>query len=125
MEDKKRFLIFTSDAGFGHRSAAVSVSKALSELYGDDQINLVVNPILDSPSISLMKPIEKNFDKGIKNIPSLWRLGYEVSDSRQFSELMEGALTLFLQRNIGDFVKSFCPMQFCSPTPCSTLQQAK
>jgi 1,2-diacylglycerol 3-beta-galactosyltransferase len=109
MEDKKRFLIFTSDAGFGHRSAAVSVSKALSELYGDDQINLVVNPILDSPSISLMKPIEKNYDKGIKNIPSLWRLGYEVSDSRQFSELMEGALTLFLQRNIGDFVKSFLP----------------
>ncbi len=109
MEDKKRFLILTSDAGFGHRSAAVSVSKALNELYGDDQINLVVNPILDSPSISLMKPIEKNYDKGIRNVPSLWRIGYEFSDSRQFSELMEGALTLFLQRNIGDFVKSFMP----------------
>ncbi len=109
MEDKKRFLILTSDAGFGHRSAAMSVSKALNELFGDDQVNLVVNPILDSPSISLMKPIEKNYDKGVRNIPSLWRLGYEFSDSRQFSELMEGALTLFLQRNIGDFVKSFEP----------------
>ena len=109
MEDKKRFLILTSDTGFGHRSAAMSVSKALTELYGDDQVNLVVNPILDSPSISLMKPIEKNYDKGVRNAPSLWRLGYEFSDSRQFSELMEGALTLFLQRNIGDFVKSFEP----------------
>lgn len=109
MEDKKRFLILTSDAGFGHRSAAMSVSKALNQLFGDDQVNLVVNPILDSPSISLMKPIEKNYDKGVRNIPSLWRLGYEFSDSRQFSELMEGALTLFLQRNIGDFVKSFEP----------------
>ena len=58
MEDKKRFLILTSDAGFGHRSAAISISKALIELYGDKQFNLVVNPILDSPSISLMKPIE-------------------------------------------------------------------
>lgn len=109
MQDKKRFLILTSDAGFGHRSAAVSVSKALEELYGDTQISLVVNPILDSPSPSLMKPIEKNYDKGVRNVPSLWRLGYEFSDSRQFSELMEGALTLFLQRNIGDFVESFEP----------------
>lgn len=109
MEDKKRFLILTSDAGFGHRSAAMSVSKALTELYGDEQINLVVNPILESPSLSLMKPIEKNYDKGVRNIPNLWKLGYEFSDSRQFSELMEGALTLFLQRNIGDFVKSFEP----------------
>lgn len=109
MEEKKRFLILTSDTGFGHRSAAVSVSNALDELFGDKQINLVVNPILDSPSLSLMKPIEKNYDKGVRNIPSLYRLGYEFSDSRQFSELMEGALTLFLQRNIGDFVKSFLP----------------
>ncbi len=109
MEEKKRFLILTSDAGFGHRSAAVSVSKALNELYRDEQVNLVINPILDSPSLSLMKPIEKNYDKGVRNIPGLYRLGYEVSDSRQFSELMEGALTIFLQRIIGDFVKSFLP----------------
>lgn len=109
MEQKKRFLILTSDAGFGHRSAAMSVSRALTILFGEDQVNLVVNPILDSPSLSLMKPIEKNYDKGVRNVPSLWRLGYEFSDSRQFSELMEGALTLFLQRNIGDFVKSFMP----------------
>ena len=109
MEDKKRFLILTSDTGFGHRSAAMSVSKALTESYGDDQENLVVNPILDSPSLSLMKPIEKNYDRGVRNVPSLYRLGYEVSDSRQISELMEGALTLFLQRNINDIVKSFKP----------------
>jgi len=109
MEDKKRFLILTSDAGFGHRSAAISISKALIELYGDKQFNLVVNPILDSPSISLMKPIEKGYDKGVRYAPSLYRLGYEVSDSRQFSEIMEGALTLFLQRNIGDFVKALSP----------------
>ena len=109
MEEKKRFLILTSDAGFGHRSAAMSVSRALTILFGEDQVNLVVNPILDSPSLSLMKPIEKNYDKGVRNAPSLWRLGYEFSDSRHFSELMEGALTLFLQRNIGDFVKSFMP----------------
>lgn len=125
MEDKKRFLILTSDAGFGHRSAAMSVSKALTELYGDDQVNLVVNPILDSPSISLMKPIEKNYDKGIRNAPSLWRLGYEVSDSRQFSELMEGALTLFLQRNIGDFVKAFMPDGIVLTNPMFNAPAAK
>ena len=109
MENKKRFLILTSDAGMGHRSAAISISKALIELYGDKQFNLVVNPILDSPSISLMKPIEKGYDIGVRYAPSLYRLGYEVSDSREVSEIMEGALTLFLQRNIEDFVKALSP----------------
>lgn len=128
MEDKKRFLILTSDTGFGHRSAAMSVSKALTESYGDDQENLVVNPILDSPSLSLMKPIEKNYDRGVRNVPSLYRLGYEVSDSRQISELMEGALTLFLQRNINDIVKSFKPhgMLLTNPmfnAPASKVRQ--
>lgn len=109
LEDKMRFLILTSDSGFGHRSAAVSVSKALDILYGNQQANIVVNPILEGGSLSLMKPIEKNYDKGVKNIPTLWRFGYEVSDSRQMSELMESALTLLLQRNIGEAVKSFLP----------------
>lgn len=109
MENKKRFLILTSDAGFGHRSAAMSVSKALDQLYGNDQVNMVVNPILEGTSLSLMKPIEKGYDKGVRNAPSLYRFGYEVSDSRQMSELMESALTLFLQRNISESVKSFSP----------------
>jgi 1,2-diacylglycerol 3-beta-galactosyltransferase len=109
MENKKRFLILTSDSGFGHRSAAVSVSKALDHLYGDRQVNLVVNPILESNTLSLMKPIEKNYDKGIKNIPSLWKIGYEFSDSRQVSELMESALTVLLQQSIGEKVDSFLP----------------
>ncbi len=109
MENKKRFLILTSDAGFGHRSAAMSVAKALEELYGDEQANMVVNPILEGASLSLMKPIEKGYDKGIRNAPSLYRFGYEFSDSRQVSELMEGALTLLLQRNINDAIKDFSP----------------
>lgn len=56
-----------------------------------------------------MKPIEKNYDKGIKNIPSLWKIGYEFSDSRQVSELMESALTVLLQQSIGEKVDSFLP----------------
>ena len=109
MESKKRFLILTSDSGFGHRSAAVSVSKALDHLYGDRQVNLVVNPILEANSPSLMKPIEMNYDKGIKNIPNLWKIGYEFSDSRQVSELMENALKVLLQQSIGEKVDSFLP----------------
>ncbi len=109
MESKKRFLILTSDSGFGHRSAALSVSKALDHLYGDRQVNLVVNPILEGSSLSLMKPIEKNYDKGVKNIPSLWRMGYEFSDSRQVSEVMESALKVLLQQSISEKVESFLP----------------
>ena len=109
MESKKRFLIFTSDSGFGHRSAAISVSKALDYLYGDAQTNLVVNPIQESGSLSLMKPIEKNYDKSVKNAPSLYRMGYEMSDSRHVSELMEKALKVLLQKNISNAAEAFVP----------------
>lgn len=109
MEAKKRFLILTSDSGFGHRSAAMSVSKALDHLYGDRQVNLIVNPILETNSVSLMKSIEKNYDKGVKNIPNLYKMGYEMSDSRKISEVMETALMVLLQKNISEAFEAFLP----------------
>jgi UDP-N-acetylglucosamine:LPS N-acetylglucosamine transferase len=106
---KKRCLIITSDAGFGHRSAALSVSKALEILYPGQVEILVTNPIQETNTPTVMKPIEKGYDRSVRMNPGLYRLSYEVSDSRLVSEVVEGALTLMLQRIMADTIRDFKP----------------
>ena len=102
---KKRCLIITSDAGFGHRSAALSVAKALEVLYPGQVEILVTNPIQESNTPTVMKPIEKGYDRSVRFSPGLYRLSYEVSDSRLVSEVVEGALALMLQRIMADTIR--------------------
>ena len=106
---KKRCLIITSDAGFGHRSAALSVSKALGVLYPNQVEILVTNPIQETNTPTVMKPIEKGYDRSVRFSPGLYRLSYEVSDSRLVSEVVEGALTLMLQRIMAETIRDFKP----------------
>ncbi len=106
---KKRCLIITSDAGFGHRSAALSVAKALEVLYPGQVEILVTNPIQESNTPTVMKPIEKGYDRSVRFSPGLYRLSYEVSDSRLVSEVVEGALALMLQRIMADTIREFKP----------------
>ena len=106
---KKRFLIVTSDAGYGHRSAALSVAKALEVLYPDEVESLVTNPIQETQTPTVMKPIEKGYDRSVRFSPGLYRLSYEVSNSRLVSEVVEGALTLMLQKIMEDTIDEFKP----------------
>jgi 1,2-diacylglycerol 3-beta-galactosyltransferase len=106
---QKRVLILTSDAGFGHRRSAESVEKALLKLYGDQVQVEVVNPITDTDKALLMKNVEKNYNIGVKNTPGLYRLGYQLSDNRQVSDMMDGALTLALTSSLKEVIKSFKP----------------
>ena len=106
---KKRCLIITSDAGFGHRSAALSVAKAIEVLYPGQVEILVTNPIQESNTPTVMKPIEKGYDRSVRFSPGLYRLSYEVSDSRLVSEVVEGALALMLQRIMADTIREFKP----------------
>jgi hypothetical protein len=45
MKSRKRILILSSDAGFGHRSSALAIAAALGEQYGDQCQVEVVNPL--------------------------------------------------------------------------------
>lgn len=106
---KKRCLIVTSDSGFGHRSAANSVSKALEVLYPGQVECLVTNPILETSTPTVMKPIEKGYDRRVRMTPWFYRFSYEVSDSRVVSEVVEGALTLILQKIMAETIRDFKP----------------
>ncbi|MFZ3070669.1 MAG: glycosyltransferase [Anaerolineaceae bacterium] len=123
MKTNKRFLILTSDSGFGHRSAAKSVLKALEVQYPDQVECLIINPILETDLPKFMKQIDTGYDKRIKSSPQFYRFTYEISDSRPVSEVLEGALTLALQKNIRQLIGDVQPdailstnQMFNSPT---------
>ena len=106
---QKRILILTSDAGFGHRRSAESVEKALLKRYGDQVEVRVVNPITDTDKALLLKNVEKSYNDGVKKNPGLYRLVYQLSDNRQVSDMMDGALTLALTASLKEVIRSFKP----------------
>ena len=106
---KRRVLIVTSDAGFGHRRSAESVKKALINQYGEQVDVLVANPITETNKALFLKSVEKSYNLGVKNTPGLYRLGYQLSDNRQISDVMDGALTLALTASLHEVIKDFQP----------------
>ena len=99
MNHKKRFLILTSDSGFGHRSAARSVQKALEALAPEQVDILIINPILETDMPKLWQQIEMGYDSRVKNSPKLYRFTYDISDSPQMSKLAGSALAILLQKH--------------------------
>lgn len=109
MKTNRRFLILTSDSGFGHRSAANSVLKALEIKYPQQAKALIVNPILETDVPKLVRQIDTGYDSRVKNAAKFYRFTYEISDSRPVSEVLESALTLMLQKNIKELVQDLNP----------------
>lgn len=106
-ETKKRILILTADAGFGHRSAAIAVKAALEHMYKDKIIAEIRNPLDDSAAPKILKESQTDYDRIVKESPELYRLGYEASDADIPTTLMESVLTILLfdviRKNINDF----------------------
>jgi len=109
MKLNKHFLILTSDSGFGHRSAARSVQKALETIAPDQLDSQIINPILETDFPKIFKQIDQGYDNRVKNSPNLYRFTYDISDSRQVSKLAESALILLLQKNIKQLIDLYEP----------------
>jgi 1,2-diacylglycerol 3-beta-galactosyltransferase len=117
MNHKKRFLILTSDSGFGHRSAARSVQKALETLAPEQVDVLIINPILETDMPKLWQQMETGYDTRVKNSPRLYRFTYEISDSPQMSKLAGDALAILLQKNIMQLIEIYKPDAILSTNP--------
>ncbi len=105
----KRFLILTSDAGFGHRSAANSIAKALERQHPQDVTTVIVNPIFEEPASALLKRTEQNYDHTVKDTPNWYRFTYDISDSRSACALVETTLTLALHKNVKQIIQEVRP----------------
>lgn len=109
MSPKKSFLILTCDYGFGHRSAANAIAKAMQLLHPEDSSTVIVNPISEEQASPLLKRSEQNYDRLVTNNPDFYRFTYKISDSRLASELFGNTMTLALFRGVKQIIQKVRP----------------
>ncbi|MFN7036121.1 MAG: hypothetical protein ACK4SN_07110, partial [Bellilinea sp.] len=78
---RKKVLILTADAGFGHRSAANAVAAALQRQYGDQVQVEIVNPLDDKKTPLLLRESQSDDDLLVRKAPEWYKLGYDASDT--------------------------------------------
>ena len=105
MTDKKRVLILTADAGFGHRSAANAIAAAMDLKHGAECECTILNPLDDKRAPFFLRDQATDYDRLVHSAPELYRLGYEASDNDFPTQVMESALTLALYEIMRDMVK--------------------
>jgi 1,2-diacylglycerol 3-beta-galactosyltransferase len=114
---RRRVLILTADAGFGHRTAANAVGGALSDLYGDECDYLILNPLEDRRTPFFLRDSQADYDKMVRNMPELYRFGYDASDASVPVVIAEQALIVLLFEVMRDIVRSYRPDVILSTYP--------
>lgn len=107
--EKKKILILYADAGFGHRSAAIAIQQALQILHPDDCDVKLINPLEDERTPALLRESQSDYDRILKTMPELYRVGYEASDATLPVVLMDGAFILMLYDVMHDLIKEHEP----------------
>lgn len=106
---KKKILVLTADAGFGHRSAAIAVVSALKEKYGDCCEVKMINPLNDERTPALLRETQTDYDFIIQNIPKIYRIGYEISDTALPATIAESASIVLLYDVLRDLLDEYQP----------------
>lgn len=109
MSPERQFLILTSDSGFGHRASANAIAKALALRHPSEAVSYVVNPIFEESAYRFLQKAEENYDSNVKNHPSMYRFAYEVSDAPTIKAVIEGTLTLALNKTLQKLIKEIHP----------------
>ena len=109
IEEKKKIIILTADAGFGHRSAANAVAEALDYSYGEFCDIQIINPMEDKRTPFLLRESQTDYDKIVREMPELYRLGYDASDGLVPAKLFESAMIVLLFEVFRDLIKEHQP----------------
>ncbi|MEI6873709.1 MAG: glycosyltransferase [Spirochaetota bacterium] len=109
MESRKKILILTADAGFGHRSAASAIEAAIgAEGHGDCEV-LVVDPFASKKTPAWLRRSLSDYDLVARNMPELYKLGYDLSDMMALHELAKTGLSVCLFRSVREALHEFSP----------------
>lgn len=96
MPDQKRVLILTADAGFGHRSAANAIAAALQETHGSECTCEIVNVLDDERTPRLLHDSQSDYDRIARDMPEVYKFGYEATDANATAGLLERGLQAML-----------------------------
>ncbi|GAP14004.1 UDP-N-acetylglucosamine:LPS N-acetylglucosamine transferase [Longilinea arvoryzae] len=115
--EKKRILILTADAGFGHRSAANAIAAALELDHGEECEVQILNPVEDRRAPFYLRDSASDYDRMVRSAPELYKLGYDASDKEIPSLLGESVMTLALFEIIRDMIRNEDPDAIVSTYP--------
>jgi 1,2-diacylglycerol 3-beta-galactosyltransferase len=105
----KRILILIADYGFGHHSAANAISESLLETYGQSCVVEIVNPLEDQRAPAFFRNEQADYDRIVQEMPDLYKLGYQVSDSLVGCSFIKSAVTLLLSDLLRNIVREHQP----------------
>ena len=117
MVDRKKVLILTADAGFGHRSAANAVAAAIEEKYADELSYEIINPLDDRRTPTFLHDSQADYTKWVRSVPELYRFGYDASDALVPTALLESSLAVLLNEVMRDILKKSQPDVILSTYP--------
>jgi 1,2-diacylglycerol 3-beta-galactosyltransferase len=100
----KRILILTADYGYGHRSAANAIAQALQETHGEDCQVDIINPMYDSRAPAVLRDGEEGYNKIVRVAPDLYKLGYDIGDTRVVSGIVKNGFTLMLFNTLREII---------------------
>lgn len=101
----KKILILTADYGYGHRSAANAIAKALHETHGQECQVDIVNPLDDPHALPFFRENQHDYDKMVREMPELYKLGYQASEARLVGDLIKGTFTLALFNVLREIIR--------------------
>ena len=118
MTEHRRILILYADAGFGHRSAANAIAEALQEAHGGSCTIDVINPLDDRHAPLLLRDVQtEDYDKVVRRLPELYKLGFDASDATVTSAMVEGGLIVLLFEVMRDLLSRYQPDVIVSTYP--------
>lgn len=109
MENPKKILILSADAGFGHKKAALAVQQALTETYGDRVEIIMANPMEDKRTPFFIRDSPADYDRIVKAMPELYRVGYDASDANVTTKILESAMTVLMYEVMSDLIEKVRP----------------
>ena len=108
-ETMKQVLILTADYGYGHRSAANAIAEALCESPGQVGTVEVVNPLDDPRAPAFLREGQEDYDRLVREMPDLYKFGYQVSEGQLAGGVLNGTWTLALFNVLRDIVRQRQP----------------
>ncbi len=106
---RKKVLILSADAGFGHKAAANAIAAAFEDRYADRAEVSIVNPLDHTDAPGLLVSAQDDYDRMIQESPDLYRAGYKASDGAIPAGIAEQALTLMLYSVLRDILGTHQP----------------
>jgi 1,2-diacylglycerol 3-beta-galactosyltransferase len=112
-----KVLILSADAGFGHRSAAIAIQEAIKIRYSQDIYSEIINPLDEKLVPNFLRDSQSDYDKWVREVPELYRFGYQASDGVVTSTIMESVLTVLLYEALKKIIFDFLPQFIVTTYP--------